>query len=125
MLQLQRRRCKRAQRCPTFTERMVNLQARNPENKYRFFPTDDPRTWEATENTSQQANNQDATWHDGHQWRGGWAQGNGSRSGAAAMARVRRGGAVGREMGIGRGRGGRGMGGSGTQGAWPFPGGGI
>jgi hypothetical protein len=63
--------------CPAFTERVITLQARNPELKYRFFPTDDPKMWETTEAMTQQANSQENTWHDGLQRSRGqsWTQG--------------------------------------------------
>ena len=62
--------------CPAFIEQLSTLQARNPETKYKYFPTNDPKSWETTARMLQKTNTQDATWHDGHQWRGGWTQTN-------------------------------------------------
>ncbi|TFK17100.1 hypothetical protein FA15DRAFT_552232, partial [Coprinopsis marcescibilis] len=31
--------------CPVFLEKRCQLQQRLPETKYKFFPTDDPRSW--------------------------------------------------------------------------------
>jgi hypothetical protein len=50
---------------------------RNPEAKYKYFPTDDPSTWERTDATAADINNQQATWQDGNKWSGGYAASNG------------------------------------------------
>lgn len=36
--------------CPIFIAKMRKLHQRNPENKYKFFPTDDPNTWKLLAN---------------------------------------------------------------------------
>ncbi|KAJ7868368.1 hypothetical protein B0H14DRAFT_3441290 [Mycena olivaceomarginata] len=46
---------------------------RNPEAKYKYFPTDDPLTWERTDVPAGDLNNQAATWQDGSRWAGGYA----------------------------------------------------
>lgn len=68
-------------RCPVFRERTLQIRARNPDNQYRFFPTDDPKTWEPLNQVDPNLNNQEATWQDGNRRAGGWAQSANERGG--------------------------------------------
>jgi hypothetical protein len=63
--------------CPVFMGRLQFALERNPEAKYRYFPTDDPSTWERTDTAAADINNQQATWQDGNKWGGGYAMSNG------------------------------------------------
>ncbi|KAJ7369232.1 hypothetical protein DFH08DRAFT_797012 [Mycena albidolilacea] len=62
--------------CPVFVGKLQFTLERNPEAKYKYFPTDDPSTWERTNNTATDSNNQQATWEDGNKWSGGYAVSN-------------------------------------------------
>ncbi|KAJ6570536.1 hypothetical protein DFH09DRAFT_1080093 [Mycena vulgaris] len=53
---------------------------RNPDAKYRFFPTDDPESWEGIGDVVH--TNQDATWQNGNAWGGGVAHSDGRSRGA-------------------------------------------
>jgi hypothetical protein len=87
-------------RCPHFLEKLAQIQARNPENRYRFYPTSDPKTWESAEHPNQHLNNEDTTWPDRNQRQGGWMQENGNGRGQGRLA----GGAPGTGGGGGRER---------------------
>jgi hypothetical protein len=73
-------------RCPKFTTELTKLQARIPETKYKFFPTNEPHTWRPLDESminphtqtyyqgTLQTNQQEPTqgWSDQHfeeQWR--------------------------------------------------------
>lgn len=59
-------------RCPYFIDKLARIQKSNPEHKYRFFPTSDPKSWEMKDSMEMYTNEQDATWGDQGQMRGGW-----------------------------------------------------
>jgi len=44
--------------CPTFAAKYENYKKRSDDSKYRFFPMDDPLTWETTLDDSMQSNEQ-------------------------------------------------------------------
>lgn len=60
--------------CPHFLTLLTRLHARLPETKYKFFPTDDPHSWELVDQADTYTNDQDATWQQGTNWGGGWTQ---------------------------------------------------
>jgi hypothetical protein len=47
--------------CPLFLAEIDKLQKRNPEHKYKFFPTEDPTTWELLTNFDQHYLQQQST----------------------------------------------------------------
>jgi hypothetical protein len=59
-------------RCPYFIDKLTRIQKLNPEHKYRFFPTSDPQTWETKDSMEMYTNEQDTTWGEQGQTRGGW-----------------------------------------------------
>lgn len=61
-------------RCPYFIDKLTRIQKLNPEHKYRYFPTSDPKTWETKDSMEIYTNEQDATWGDQGQTRGGWTE---------------------------------------------------
>jgi hypothetical protein len=61
-------------RCPHFIDRLTRIQKLNPEHKYKYFPTSDPKTWETKDSMDMYTNEQDATWGDQGQTRGGWTE---------------------------------------------------
>jgi hypothetical protein len=63
--------------CPVFVGKLQFALERNPEAKYKYFPTDNPSTWEHTDTTAADINNQQATWQDSNKWSGGYAVSNG------------------------------------------------
>jgi len=63
-------------RCPVFLERVDRVNHLCRENKYRFFCTADPKTWETLEGGEVHRNFQDASWERDGNWQGGWTQGN-------------------------------------------------
>lgn len=40
--------------CPSFISKWESFRSRSEDSKYRFFPTEDPLTWETTENNTEQ-----------------------------------------------------------------------
>ncbi|KAJ7620785.1 hypothetical protein B0H17DRAFT_1219545 [Mycena rosella] len=46
---------------------------RNPEANYRYYPTDDPATWEDLRGQAADLVDQNTTWQDGGEWAGGRA----------------------------------------------------
>jgi hypothetical protein len=63
--------------CPYFIDKLAHIQKLNPEHKYKFFPTSDPKTWEMKDNMEMYTNEQDATW-------GGWTDVRRGREGRGA-----------------------------------------
>lgn len=47
--------------CPTFLTSTKNHISKNPENKYRYFPTNDPGTWETTYQESRSSGPEDSS----------------------------------------------------------------
>lgn len=60
--------------CPAFLAQVQQMQEWTPENKYQFFPTNDPRSWESSKPETLYTNTQDLTWQDKGAWKGGWTQ---------------------------------------------------
>jgi hypothetical protein len=48
--------------CPVFKDKLQFVLERNPEARYRYFPMDDPLTWEHMDVPAGDLNNQAATW---------------------------------------------------------------
>jgi hypothetical protein len=63
--------------CPSFKNKLQFALERNPEAKYKYFPTDDPLTWERMDAPAGDLNNQAATWQNGNRWAGGYAASSG------------------------------------------------
>ncbi|TFK16962.1 hypothetical protein FA15DRAFT_605990 [Coprinopsis marcescibilis] len=61
--------------CPTFLEKQAQLQCRLPETKYRFFPTDDPRTWADANGEDSSRMDADKMWRVGAERVGRMVQG--------------------------------------------------
>ncbi|KAJ6525116.1 hypothetical protein B0H19DRAFT_1276208 [Mycena capillaripes] len=59
--------------CPIFVEKLQFALERNPEPNYKFFLTDDPKTWERLDRAAGDINNQEASWQHGNVWYGGQA----------------------------------------------------
>ena len=45
------------------------------KNGYKYFCTNDPRSWETLEVGNVHRNFQDAAWQNDRQWQGAWTQG--------------------------------------------------
>ncbi|KAF7362490.1 RNA-directed DNA polymerase from transposon X-element [Mycena venus] len=65
--------------CPVFVDKVQFALERNPDAKYRFFPTDDPESWEQMGDVVH--TNQEATWQNGNAWSGGVAHSDGRSRG--------------------------------------------
>ncbi|KAJ6596044.1 hypothetical protein B0H10DRAFT_1828590 [Mycena sp. CBHHK59/15] len=59
--------------CPVFADKLQFALERNPDARYKYFPTDDPESWEPNEKSNAAINNQAATWQNGNTWVGGYA----------------------------------------------------
>lgn len=55
-------------RCPTFVRETERLQARMPETKYRYYPTNEPKTWRMVDETMGNAREQETAWQQGAAW---------------------------------------------------------
>jgi hypothetical protein len=51
------------------------MQKWNPESRYKYFPTHDPKTWEGDSDSLMNMQGQSAMWSEGEVWWGGWSQG--------------------------------------------------
>lgn len=60
--------------CPYFRAQLTKFHARIPDTKYKFFPTNEPHTWEMEGSSDLYNNNQDAAWAEGGETQGGWSQ---------------------------------------------------
>ena len=47
--------------CPIFIKKMQNIQCWHPENKYQYYPTNNPKTWEQMIHTNPTMNDNTAT----------------------------------------------------------------
>ena len=54
--------------CPTYLKEKCKLHERIPENKYKYFPTNDPRTWQLLNQPENYANDQEFAWQQGANW---------------------------------------------------------
>jgi hypothetical protein len=79
-------------KCPYFMEKLVQVQSRDPENKYRFFPTNDPKTWELIEAPAPQASSQNVAGQAATQENGRGPQEYGNKRGMGRLAGGRPGG---------------------------------
>ena len=54
--------------CPTYLKEKSKLHKCIPENKYRFFPTNNPCTWQLLNQPESYTNDQECTWQQGADW---------------------------------------------------------
>ena len=63
--------------CPTYLKEKGKLHEHIPENKYRFFPTNNPHMWQLLNQLEGYTNNQECAWQQGADWaaaaRNAWA----------------------------------------------------
>jgi len=54
--------------CPVYLKEKGKLHKRIPENKYKYFPTNDPCTWQLLNQPESYANDREHTWQQGMNW---------------------------------------------------------
>jgi hypothetical protein len=54
--------------CPAYLKEKGKLHEHIPENKYRYFPTNDPCTWQPLNQPESYTNDQELTWQQGANW---------------------------------------------------------